>query len=86
MFTKTSILTFVTATMIGGAGFAAGSDSTVPPKPTETTEICSSGQIFDATTKTCLDAKAEVFDDDARYHAAREMAYAGQYTQALRAS
>lgn len=80
---KTTILTIAAATLISGAALAAGSDSTTPPKPTETTKVCQDGQIFDAKTKTCLDSKADLFDDTNRYEAAREMAYAGQYRDAL---
>lgn len=80
---KTTFITFAAATLISGAAFAAGSDSSEPPKPTETTTVCADGQIYDADSKTCLDSKAEVFDDTNRYDAAREMAYAGQYKEAL---
>ncbi|WP_095590496.1 hypothetical protein [Actibacterium ureilyticum] len=80
---KTTILSLAAVTLMSGAALAAGSDSTTPPKPTETTTVCQDGQIFDAATKTCLDSKADLFDDTNRYEAAREMAYAGQYTEAL---
>lgn len=80
---KTTFLTIAAATLISGAAFAAGSDSTTPPKPTETTKVCQNGQIYDANTKSCLDSKVDLFDDTNRYDAAREMAYAGKYSEAL---
>lgn len=63
--------------------FAAGSDNATPPKPTQTAADCKAGQVFDKTSKTCLDSKSEVFDDDTRYEAVRELAYDAQYDRAL---
>ena len=83
MQTTALLSTLVLATSLGTAAFAAGSDSTEPPKTTATTQTCEKGQIFDEETKSCLDAKSEVFDDDDRYEAAREMAYAGLYDEAM---
>jgi Flp pilus assembly protein TadD len=63
--------------------FAAGSDSTTPPKTTKTTTECEAGQVFDEKTGTCLDTKSEAVTDDDRYTGARELAYAGRYDRAL---
>lgn len=63
--------------------FAAGSDSTEPPKSTKTSTECKAGQVYDEKTKACLDTKSEAVTDDDRYHAARELAYNGQYDRAL---
>lgn len=71
------------ALLLSGPALAAGSDDSAPPQPTETTQVCERGQVFDKKTKSCLDAKSETFTDDDRYHAAREMAYAGEYHHAL---
>ena len=65
------------------AAHAVGTESPVPPKPTQTASDCKAGEIFDEKTKTCLDAKSEIFDDDIRYSAVRELAYDGQYDRAL---
>lgn len=63
-------------------GLAVGSDSETPPAPTQTSTDCKAGQIYDAQTKKCLDAKSELLDDDLRYEAVRELAYGGQYDRA----
>lgn len=62
---------------------AAGSDSGTTPTPTQTSTDCKAGQVYDTQTKTCLDAKSELIDDDTRYDAVRELAYGGQYDRAL---
>lgn len=82
MTLKTAYLSVAITVAISGASLAAGSDDTSPPTPSETTTQCEEGQVFDATSKTCLDAKAELFDDDTLYAAARELAYDGQYENA----
>ncbi len=79
---KTALL----ATMLTASAtfaLAAGSDSTKPPKPTATTTECTNGQIFDTRTARCTNAKESSLTDDDRYNAARELAYAGQYENAL---
>ena len=78
-------LTVLAATLgfIGSTAFAVGSNDDTPPKPTGTTQICERGMVYDAQSKTCLNAKSEILDDDTRYTAARELAYAGQYENAL---
>lgn len=68
---------------LAAPAFAAGSDSTEPPKTTNTTTQCEKGQVFDEKTAKCLDAKSEAVTDDDRYHAARELAYNGKYDRAL---
>ena len=70
------------ATVLPLTAYAAGSDSTSPPKPTATTTECKKGEIFDAKTKTCTDAKSGALDDDARFDAVRELAYAKRYDEA----
>ncbi|MDA8585097.1 tetratricopeptide repeat protein [Rhodobacteraceae bacterium] len=63
--------------------FAVEGDDPAPPKPTETTTMCEEGQIFDDKTKTCVDADEQSFNDDDRYKAVRELAYAGEFDRAL---
>ncbi|MGH1423183.1 MAG: hypothetical protein ACRBBU_00525 [Pseudooceanicola sp.] len=70
---------------IATAAFAAGSDSTTPPKPTETTKSCKDGMIFDKKTKKCVKADASILNDDMRYLAARELAYGERYESAMAA-
>ena len=61
---------------------AVGDDSPSAPTPTETTTKCKGGQIYDSTTKSCADASQSSFDDDDRYLAVRELAYAGALNRA----
>jgi tetratricopeptide (TPR) repeat protein len=66
------------------AAFAAGSeDDSEPPTPTETTTECEKGQVWDEETKTCIKAEDSSLNDDQRYDAVRELAYAGRYDEAL---
>jgi tetratricopeptide (TPR) repeat protein len=65
------------------AAFAAGSDDTAPPKPSETTTECPEGQIFDAEAQKCKSPQDASLDDDIRFVAVRELAYAGRYDEAL---
>lgn len=76
-------LLFVAALMMPTAAFAAGTTDTSPPKPTETTKVCKDGKIWDKKTKSCVNAKESRLDDDTRYSAVRELAYAGKYDDAL---
>lgn len=77
------LLILTAAIMFPMAAYAAGSSDSSPPKPTETTKVCKDGKIWDKRTKTCVDAKESRLDDDTRYAAVRELAYAGEYDEAL---
>lgn len=66
-----------------GQAHAAGTDSSEPPQPTETTQKCKDGQIWDKETKACVSAQQGMFDDDTLFDAARELAYDGQYDNAI---
>ncbi|WP_370284116.1 tetratricopeptide repeat protein [Pseudooceanicola sp.] len=63
--------------------YAAGSDSSTPPKPTETSTECEDGMVYDEKTRTCIKSSAALIDDDSRYAAVRELAYAGRYDSAM---
>lgn len=69
---------------MGGVALAAGSDDTEPPVKSETTETCTNGQIWDDKAKTCVAPEQGAMSDDALYKAARELAYDGQYENALK--
>jgi len=73
----------IAATFLALPALAAGSDSTSPPKPTETSTKCEDGMVFDETTKTCIKSSAELIDDDIRFAAVRELAYEGRYASAM---
>ena len=64
------------------SAFAAGGNDK-PPKPTETTTKCKKGQIFDKKTKACVALDKTSFDNDTRFDAVRELAYAGRPEEAL---
>ncbi|MBR9842890.1 MAG: tetratricopeptide repeat protein [Rhodobacteraceae bacterium] len=64
------------------AAYAAGSESTSPPKPTQTTKDCKKGKVWDATKKKCVAPRESHLSDDVLYGAVREYAYAGQYDTA----
>ena len=57
---------------------AAGTGDSTAPGTTETSTRCEAGKIWDQRTRACIDAKSEVFDDDTRFAAVRELAYAGR--------
>jgi len=62
--------------------FSAGSDTPTPPKKTETSESCENGKVWDKKTKSCVQADSQLLDDDTRYGAERELAYAGRIKSA----
>lgn len=59
--------------------FAVGSDDDTPPQPTNTTKECETGTVWDEDSKSCVAPKDSRLDDDTRYGAVREYAYAGAY-------
>lgn len=79
--TKTS---FLSAALLGASlslgfaasAFAAGSDN--PPSAPK----CKAGEAMDVSTKKCVKVESNLLDDDERYDAVREYAYAGEYGSA----
>lgn len=63
---------------------AAGSGTDTPPEPTQTTTTCTEGKIWDEASKACVDPRESRLDDDTLYDAARELAYAGRFSEAIR--
>lgn len=70
-------------TMLPVAAFAAGSDDTEPPTPTETSTKCTKAQIWDTKQQKCVDAQSGSLTDDDRFGAVRELAWAGRPEEAL---
>ena len=68
--------------LVTSPAFGVDSQDETPPEPTETTTACEEGQIYDAAAKACVDAEKQSFNDDDRYRAIRELAYAGDYRRA----
>lgn len=66
------------------AALAAGSDDTAPPKPTQTSKDCKKGQVWDEKTAACVNPEDARLDDDTRFVAVRELAWAGRPEDARR--
>ena len=79
MLAAASAMTFA----LGAPVFAAGSDSGDAPAATETTTKCKDGKVWDKDKKECVDPQKSGFNDTDLYNAARELAYAGQYDNAI---
>lgn len=84
-FIVRTVLALGLTVAFSSAALAAGSesDSTEPPEKTKTTTECKNGQVWDKAKNKCVDAKKSSLDDDTLYTAARELAYNGQYENAI---
>jgi tetratricopeptide (TPR) repeat protein len=71
------------STMMPFAAFAAGTEDEAPPAATETTTVCEEGLIWDEKTETCVVPEKESLNNDQRFQAVRELAYAGRAKDAL---
>ncbi|MGB3249118.1 MAG: hypothetical protein WBB13_08110 [Tabrizicola sp.] len=71
-----------TLALLPHVALAVGSDDSQPPTPTETTTKCEKGTVWDEKTKTCIKAEESSLNDDQRFGAVRELAYAGRYDEA----
>jgi tetratricopeptide (TPR) repeat protein len=69
--------------ILPSAALAVGSDDTEPPTPTETTKECKDGQVWDEKTQGCVAPTDARLDDDTRFGAVRELAWAGRPQDAL---
>ena len=69
--------------VLASPAFAAGGNDSAPPKPSQTSKDCTKDQIWDDKAKACAPARDGRFNDDARYRAVRELAWAGQPERAL---
>lgn len=66
------------------ASLAAGGGSSTPPTPTETTTTCRDGQVWDEDAQACVMPEKSSLNDAERMDAVRELAYAGQLSEAER--
>ncbi|SPH17272.1 hypothetical protein DEA8626_00788 [Defluviimonas aquaemixtae] len=80
----TTILAAIAAASVSSMALAAGSDSTKPPVKTQTTQECKGGKIWDKKKAKCVNPQSGALSDDDLYDAARELAYDGQYENALK--
>ena len=62
---------------------AVGFNDDDPPTPTETTTECPDGTIYDDEAEACVAIEDSNLSDEALYGAARELAYAERYDDAL---
>jgi hypothetical protein len=63
--------------------FAVGTGDSTPPPPTETTQDCAEGLIFDLATQICMTPDQSTNDDSTMMDAVRELADDGRYADAL---
>lgn len=66
------------------AAHAAGSDDSNPPATTQTTTTCKDGEVWDEAKQKCLPPQHHSLNNDARFRAVRELAWAGRYDDATR--
>ncbi len=76
-------LPVLTLALLPVAAHAAGDFEPTPPKPSETTNVCAEGLVWDLATQSCMAPEDSSNDDNARLNDIRELAYAGQYSAAL---
>jgi len=73
-----------TASLAGQPAMAVGDNTSTPPKKTKTTTQCKNGHVWNAKRNRCVEAKRSDLGDDILFDAARELAYAGQYENAIK--
>ena len=83
---RPALIALIVSAALPVSAFAVGSqtDNTNPPAKTENTTKCKDGKVWDKNKKKCVNPKSASLDDDTLYQAAREMAYAKQYENALK--
>ena len=62
--------------------WAAGDDDDSPPAATQTTTTCATGLVWSEAEKKCVAPQDSSLNDDMRYQAVRELAYAGRLSEA----
>ena len=70
------------ACLVPGAVLAVGGGGD-EPAPTETTETCADGLVFDIATETCLPPEQSTNEDSALLRDALRLNYEGRYAAAL---
>lgn len=68
--------------LVPAVALAVSRPDDTPPTPTETTQTCQDGLVWDEESKTCVAPQDARLDDDTLYEAAREFAYAGRFRHA----
>jgi tetratricopeptide (TPR) repeat protein len=67
----------------GGGSAKDDKDDVNPPMATKTTLECLEGEIWDEKTEVCVEVQGNLLDNDQRYRALRELAYAGRPAEAM---
>jgi tetratricopeptide (TPR) repeat protein len=79
----TTLAFFLSTALVPHALLAAGSSDPTPPKPSETTQQCAEGLVFDLATQSCMTPVDSTNDDQALINDVRELAYDGRFADAL---
>jgi len=80
----TPLMAAATAALIASPVFAAGSSTPEKPTQSETTLECEEGQVWNVETEQCVAIDKSDLSDNSIYDNARELAYDGQYNNALK--
>ena len=81
LFCRAIALAILLVALTPARVLAAGDDDTAPPPPTPT-QRCPDGQVWDTKSRKCVPVKSGAIDDQDRYRAVRELAYAERYAAA----
>ena len=72
----------IAALTVPGLAIAKDRFDDDPPKPTQTTQDCTNGQVWDSRAGRCVSPQSGALDDDTLFGAVREFAYADQLENA----
>lgn len=75
-------LALITALALPASAFAAGDDTTSPPKDTKT-KNCLGNRVYDEDKGRCVRPEKSSFNQQQLIDAVREKAYAGRYDDAI---
>jgi tetratricopeptide (TPR) repeat protein len=81
---STLAATAALALFAASPALSAGEESGDQPAKTKTSTECTDGKVWDEAKKECVEPDKSGFNDSDLYKAARELAYAGQYDNAIR--
>ncbi len=82
-FVLAAATALIAVPLVAAPVLAAGGGGDGAPPPTQTTKKCKKGKVWNKKKRKCIKAKAGVTSDDALYEAARELAYAKRYDEAI---
>jgi tetratricopeptide (TPR) repeat protein len=69
--------------LMSQTAFAVGGFDEEPPTPTQTTEDCAEGQVWDEDAGACVQIEDSALNEGALMRAARELAYADRLDDAI---